>query len=159
MKYEDLDCKQKEVIKVVLEKDCIILVIGGAGTGKTTNALWCARGLFEQFTDYPNPRVLFLTFSRAAISQIMRRCPGVIAENESNVEIMTFHALAYRLIRSFGSSALLRWTMAIMVSIRGFMANCLTFGFLPIASTRSSVRFSASSGYLARYHFRAKSLI
>jgi len=105
MKYEDLDCKQKEVIKVVLERDCIILVLGGAGTGKTTNALWCARELFEQLNDYPKPRVLFLTFSRAAISQIMRRCPGVIAEYESNVEIMTFHALAYRLIRSFGRYA------------------------------------------------------
>jgi len=51
MKYEDLDCKQKEVIKVVLERDCIVLVLGGAGTGKTTNALWCARGLYEQLTD------------------------------------------------------------------------------------------------------------
>lgn len=105
MKYEDLNCRQKEVIKVVLERDCIILVLGGAGTGKTTNALWCARVLFEQLTDCPKPRVLFLTFSRAAISQIMRRCPGVIAEYESNVEIMTFHALAYRLIRSFGRYA------------------------------------------------------
>lgn len=105
MKYEDLNYKQKEVIKVVLERDCVILVLGGAGTGKTTNALWCARVLFEQLTDYPKPRVLFLTFSRAAISQIMRRCPGVIAEYESNVEIMTFHALAYRLIRSFGRYA------------------------------------------------------
>ena len=102
MKYEDLDCKQQEVIKAVIERDCKLLVLGSAGTGKTTNALWCARQLFEQLSDSPKPRVLFLTFSRAAISQIMRRCPSVLVGYERHVEIMTFHALAYRLLASFG---------------------------------------------------------
>jgi len=105
MRYEDLDHKQEDVIKAVLERDCKILVLGGSGTGKTTVALWCARKLLEQSVDSAITRVLFLTFSRSAVSQIMRRSPGIISGYEDNVEIITFHALAYRLLRSFGRYA------------------------------------------------------
>jgi DNA helicase-2/ATP-dependent DNA helicase PcrA len=105
MKYEDLDEKQKDVVKAVLERDGKILVLGGAGTGKTTVALWSARKLLEQPIDQTVMRVLFLTFSRSAVSQLMRRSPGIISGYEHNVEIMTFHSLSYRLICSFGRYA------------------------------------------------------
>lgn len=39
MRYEDLERKQKDVVKAVLQGDRKILVLGGAGTGKTTVAL------------------------------------------------------------------------------------------------------------------------
>lgn len=105
MRKEDLDCRQREVIKAVLEGDCKILVLGGSGTGKTTTALWCARESLEHAAISPKPRVLFLTFSRSAVSQITHRSPGVISGYDDSVEIMTFHALAYRLLRSFGRYA------------------------------------------------------
>lgn len=105
MKYEDLDPKQGDVVKSVLENDYKILVLGGAGTGKTTVALWCARKLLEQPVDHAITRVLFLTFSRSAVSQITRRSPGIISGCEHNVEITTFHSLAYRLLSSFGRYA------------------------------------------------------
>jgi len=105
MKYEDLDGKQKDVVKAMLERDGKILVLGGAGTGKTTVALWSARKLLEQLLERMVTRVLFLTFSRSAVSQLMKRSPGIISGYEHNVEIMTFHSLAYRLISSFGRYA------------------------------------------------------
>ena len=105
MKYEELDEKQKDVVKAVLERDGKILVLGGAGTGKTTVALWSARKLLEQFIERIVTRVLFLTFSRSAVSQLMRRSPGIISGYEHNMEIMTFHSLAYWLISSFGRYA------------------------------------------------------
>jgi DNA helicase-2/ATP-dependent DNA helicase PcrA len=105
MKYEDLDEKQKDVVKAVLECDSKILVLGGAGTGKTTVALWSARKLLEQLVERMGTRVLFLTFSRSAISQLMKRSPGIVSGYEHNVEIMTFHSLAYRLISTFGRYA------------------------------------------------------
>ena len=101
MRYEDLDLKQEEAVKAIVQNDSKILVLGGAGTGKTTVALWCARKLLEQ-PAYASSRVLFLTFSRSAISQIIRRSPGIISGYERHVEIMTFHSLAYRLLSSFG---------------------------------------------------------
>ena len=102
MKYEELVPKQREVVDSVLKNDNKILVLGGAGTGKTTVALWCARKLLEQPIDTIPTRVLFLTFSRSAVSQIVRRSPGIISGYEHNTEIMTFHSLAYRLLSSFG---------------------------------------------------------
>lgn len=106
MKYEDLDPKQGDVVKAVLGSDCKILVLGGAGTGKTTVALWCARKLLEEpVVDRSITRVLFLTFSRSAVSQLIRRSPGIISGYERNVEIITFHSLAYRLLSSFGRYA------------------------------------------------------
>ncbi len=105
MRYEDLDPKQEDVVKAVLQRDRKILVLGGAGTGKTTVALWCARKLLEQPVDQTVTRVLFLTFSRSAVSQLIRRSPGIISVYERNVEIITFHSLAYRLLSSFGRYA------------------------------------------------------
>lgn len=83
-----------------------ILVLGGAGVGKTTTALWTAR---RELTDHdtrphaaPGRRVLFVTFSRTAVAQIRSRAGGVLAGIADSVEILTFHGLAYRLACSFG---------------------------------------------------------
>ena len=103
MKFEELDCRQRRVVEAVLGSDSSTLVLGGPGTGKTTAALWAARAYLDQTE--PSARVLFLTFSRSAVAQIMTRSPGVLAGREGRVEILTFHALAYRLLRAFGRYA------------------------------------------------------
>ena len=102
MKLEDLDCRQREVVDAVVNSDARILVLGAAGTGKTTTALWTARTYLETSTEVPAPRVLFLTFSRSAVSQITGRLPGVLSGYRDRIEILTFHALAYRLLHAFG---------------------------------------------------------
>lgn len=103
MKFEQLDCRQREVVKTVLDSDAKILVLGGPGTGKTTTALWTARTYLERAGQDPAARVLFLTFSRAAIGQIASRSPGVLTGRfRERIEILTFHSLAYRLLRAFG---------------------------------------------------------
>lgn len=83
-----------------------ILVLGGAGVGKTTTALWAARRELTDHGTRPRAilgrRVLFVTFSRTAVAQIRSRAGGVLAGIAGSVEILTFHGLAYRLICSFG---------------------------------------------------------
>ncbi len=105
MNFEDLDCRQRQVVDAVVHSDDSMLVLGGPGTGKTTTALWSARAYLENSEESPSPRALFLTFSRSAVGQIMARSPGVMSGYEDRVEVTTFHALAYRLIGSFGRYA------------------------------------------------------
>src|SRR5260370_42214826 len=49
--------------------------------------------------------VLFLTFSRTAVNQIVRKAPSVMREVGGRIEVMTFHGLAYRLLTAFGRYA------------------------------------------------------
>ena len=104
MTFEELDSRQREVVDAVLDSDAKILVLGGPGTGKTTTALWTARMYLEASAE-KHARVLFLTFSRSAVSQIMSRSPGAISGYADHIEILTFHGLAYRLMCAFGRYA------------------------------------------------------
>ena len=76
-------------------------MLGSAGTGKTTVSSWAARHHLEK-DPTGHSRVLFLTFSRTAVSQIISRSAGVTRGLEDRLEVATFHGLAYRLIRAFG---------------------------------------------------------
>ena len=105
MRLEDLDSRQREVVDAVVKSDTKVLVLGRPGTGKTTTALWTARTYLETSDEKPAPRVLFLTFSRTAVSQIMARSPGVLSGFADHIEILTFHGLAYRLLKGFGRYA------------------------------------------------------
>ena len=105
MKLEDLDQRQRAVVDAVISSDDKVLVLGGAGTGKTTTALWTARTYLATASGIPMPRALFLTFSRAAVSQIVSRSPGVLSGSNSRIEILTFHGLSYWLLRAFGRYA------------------------------------------------------
>jgi DNA helicase II / ATP-dependent DNA helicase PcrA len=105
MNFDDLDSTQREVVDWLLSNDGKLLVTGGPGAGKTTVALWAARTFLESSDKSgvsPPARVLFLTFSRSAVSQLLSRQAGVLSGYESRVHIQTFHALAYRLVNAFG---------------------------------------------------------
>ena len=78
-----------------------LLALGGAGSGKTTAALFTARRELEERAD-PHQRVLFLTFSRTAVGQILDRSDSILAGYENRVEVLTFHGFAYRLILDYG---------------------------------------------------------
>ncbi len=88
-------------LEVVDAFDQTMLVTGGAGTGKTTVALWAARTELER-PGNEQKRALFLTFSRTAVDQIGARSRLAVAPVEDRIEVSTFHSFAYRLIRRFG---------------------------------------------------------
>ena len=81
-----------------------LLAFGGAGTGKTTAALCAARQELQERAG-SHHRVLFLTFSRTAVGQILDRAGPILVGYENRVEILTFHGFAYRLILDFGRYA------------------------------------------------------
>ncbi|MFD0373690.1 UvrD-helicase domain-containing protein [Streptomyces sp. NPDC127112] len=98
----------------------VLVVLGGAGTGKTTTAVAAARRQLEDAdkrltlrrraahqagrrTRLPAPeRVLFLSFSRTAVVQIIDRSSDVIGPLASRLEVATFHSFAWRIINSYG---------------------------------------------------------
>ncbi|WP_117214523.1 UvrD-helicase domain-containing protein [Allorhizocola rhizosphaerae] len=87
-----------------------LLVLGGAGTGKTVTAAAAARAHLLRrdaiaATGAARDRVLFLTFSRTAVTQILSRSRGILRDVADRVEVMTFHGLAWQLLCDFGRYA------------------------------------------------------
>ena len=105
MKFEDLDTQQQDVAVAASVPQAKVLVTGGPGTGKTTAALWAGRTFLDAMEMGLSRRVLFLTFSRAAVNQISSRSPEIIGDHRSRIDVMTFHGLAFRLLKSFGRYA------------------------------------------------------
>jgi len=97
---------------VIEAADPVLLVTGGAGTGKTTTAAAAVRACLERppGADPAAPaggapgRALFLSFSRAAVAQILDRTADILGPCQGRVQITTYHAFAWRLIERFGSA-------------------------------------------------------
>ncbi len=99
MYWDDLTEDQQRAVGCTARR---VLVLGGAGTGKTTVALWCARQFLKSSHAKDCHRVLFLTFSRTAVREISRRSGRALADVRDRVEVQTFHSFANRVITSFG---------------------------------------------------------
>lgn len=118
MKYRPND-EQKSVVS---NNAPVVVVAGGAGTGKTITAVSAARAHLEAADKWlqalrcaaekagarallpARQRVLFLSFSRTAIAQIVDRAGEVIGPHGPRLEVATFHGFAWRIISAFGSS-------------------------------------------------------
>jgi len=82
------------------------LVLGGPGSGKTTVALLKARRLLEESEDGSLARVLFLTFSRSATTELTKRMPDAVSGPlGARIDITTFHSFALSMLNSFGRFA------------------------------------------------------
>ncbi len=102
MRLEDLSTYQRAAVNAT---ERLVLVTGGAGSGKTTAALWAARQHLARAGASSVERVLFVTFSRTAVGQIARRSRTVMSGLGDRIEVHTFHSLAFRLLRAFGRYA------------------------------------------------------
>ena len=93
----ELDEKRQEF----LDADGHLLVLGGPGAGKTTVALLKARSLFP--TLLPGQKLLFLSFSRAAVRQVLAGCREILSTDErSAIEVKTYHAFCMEFLESQG---------------------------------------------------------
>ena len=78
-----------------------VLVLGGPGSGKTTLALLKARSLMPRLE--AGQKTLFLSFSRAAVQQILTRCKEVLSKPErALIDVRTYHALCWDLLHCHG---------------------------------------------------------
>ena len=101
MNSSDLKLELCDKRKAILAQDGHLLVCGGPGSGKTTIALLKAQRLVPHLC--PGQEVLFLSFSRAAVRQIVTRCRSILTSAERRViKVQTYHSFCLDLLTSFG---------------------------------------------------------
>ncbi len=82
-----------------------LLILAGAGTGKTTTL--CARVAWLLSEGAPADRILLLTFTRRAAREMVERARVLSARAAPHAGAVhggTFHSLAHRMVRSHASS-------------------------------------------------------
>ena len=89
-----------------------LLIIAGAGTGKTRTLVYRVAHLIER--GVRPERILLLTFTRRASQEMLSRAERLVGANSRKVSGGTFHATAHRLLRRFGQSAGLSKDFTIM---------------------------------------------
>src|SRR4051812_49678742 len=73
-----------------------LLILAGAGTGKTTTL--CSRLAWLVAEGVPSERILLLTFTRRAAREMLQRARGLMPAS-ARVLGGTFHSVAHRLVR------------------------------------------------------------
>ncbi|WP_051324617.1 ATP-dependent helicase [Candidatus Solirubrobacter pratensis] len=73
-----------------------LLILAGAGTGKTTTL--CARVAHLVAEGVPSERILLVTFTRRAAREMLQRSRGLVPAS-SRILGGTFHSVAHRLVR------------------------------------------------------------
>jgi DNA helicase II / ATP-dependent DNA helicase PcrA len=93
-------------------KEGPLLIIAGAGTGKTRTLVYRVAHLIDQ--GVPPERILLLTFTRRAAHEMLSRAERLVGSASTRVQGGTFHATGHRLLRQFGPAAGLPRDFSIM---------------------------------------------
>lgn len=80
-----------------------LLIIAGAGTGKTRTLVYRVAHLIER--GVPAERILLLTFTRRAAQEMIQRAERLVGSASRHVAGGTFHGTGHRLLRRFGAAA------------------------------------------------------
>ena len=97
MNLERFNDKQREAI---LTTDGPILILAGAGSGKTTVVVNKIAYILEQGLAKPY-EILAITFTNKAANEMKERIEALIGENADGIWIHTFHACCMRILRKY----------------------------------------------------------
>ena len=85
--------------QAILAESHDLLVIGGAGSGKTTVALKKARRFTDENEIAPDQRVLFLSFSNTAVRRIQEAAGITLTYRERRkIAVTTFHSFCHEVL-------------------------------------------------------------
>ena len=91
-----------EQLAAATHGDGPLLVIAGAGTGKTRTLIYRVAHLIDR--GVAPERILLLTFTRRAAHEMLSRAERLVGSASTRVHGGTFHATGHRLLRRFGQS-------------------------------------------------------
>lgn len=97
----DLSGLNKEQKKAVTHKDGPLLIVAGAGTGKTTVITRRLAWLIEQGLAKPD-EILCLTFTDKAAGEMEERIDKILPFGYVDLWVMTFHSFCERILRQYG---------------------------------------------------------
>jgi DNA helicase II / ATP-dependent DNA helicase PcrA len=88
-------------LAAVVHRDGPLLVVAGAGSGKTRTLIYRVARLIE--SGAPPGAILLLTFTRRAAQEMLRRVEQLIGERGGQVSGGTFHSFANQVLRRYGN--------------------------------------------------------
>ena len=110
--YEkELNPEQLSAVKI---KDGAVLVIAGAGSGKTKTLTYRVARLIEDGVKPEN--ILLLTFTKKASAEMLNRATAVLDDRCENVAGGTFHSFANMILRKYSKILGLKNNFTIMDS-------------------------------------------
>src|ERR1043165_3849448 len=77
-----------------------LLIVAGAGTGKTRTLVYRVAHLIDRGVS--PERILLLTFTRRAAHEMLSRAERLVGSGSKRVHGGTFHSAGHRLLRQFG---------------------------------------------------------
>lgn len=89
--------------EAVTHRDGPLLVIAGAGSGKTRTLIYRVARLIE--SGVPPGAILLLTFTRRAAQEMLRRAEQLVGDRTRSVAGGTFHSFANLMLRHYGQAA------------------------------------------------------
>ncbi len=128
-------------LKAVMTLDGPVLVIAGAGSGKTRTLVYRVARLVE--AGVPPENILLLTFTRKAAGEMLERAAGLTDERCRHVSGGTFHPLAHRVLRN--NAGLLGFESTFTILDRADMEEVIQSLVREIQPDRGSIRFPKRS--------------
>jgi DNA helicase-2/ATP-dependent DNA helicase PcrA len=92
-----------EQARAAMHGDGPLLIIAGAGTGKTRTLVYRVAHLIDK--GVRADRILLLTFTRRAAQEMLNRVERLVGATSKKVHGGTFHATSHRLLRRYGAAA------------------------------------------------------
>ncbi|MCI0470705.1 MAG: ATP-dependent helicase, partial [Candidatus Aminicenantes bacterium] len=101
MKNDVLENLNRTQTEAVLYFDSPLLIIAGAGSGKTSVIAHKIAYLIKE-KDYPPNNILGVTFTNRAADEMRNRIESLTGINAGNFNISTFHSFGLRILREAG---------------------------------------------------------
>ena len=99
--------------KAVLHSEGPLLILAGAGSGKTRTLTHRAAHLLEQ--GVPPWQILCITFTNKAAAQMKERIRNLLGEASEEMWVCTFHSMCLRILRREGELLASRGILASMI--------------------------------------------